>query len=130
MIDARKTREVIGGGSPAVTRTRNPSVNSRMLCQLSYRGLRDLDPERCPVVAWTRVPDGRPLRATGFRVGGIPRPPGGLIAAALGMPPVSPVRAAQIGRTVAAAGRTGQDGRDRKERGHRCAGGCGSSAGS
>ena len=26
------------GGSPGWTRTNNPSVNSRMLCQLSYRG--------------------------------------------------------------------------------------------
>ena len=26
-------------GSPGWTRTNNPSVNSRMLCQLSYRGL-------------------------------------------------------------------------------------------
>ena len=25
--------------SPIWTRTRNPSINSRMLCQLSYRGL-------------------------------------------------------------------------------------------
>src|SRR6478672_592059 len=28
-----------GGSSPGWTRTNNPPVNSRMLCQLSYRGL-------------------------------------------------------------------------------------------
>jgi hypothetical protein len=28
------------GGSPGWTRTNNPPVNSRMLCQLSYRGSR------------------------------------------------------------------------------------------
>src|SRR5215210_3395483 len=33
----RETR-VVPPGSPGWTRTSNPSVNSRMLCQLSYRG--------------------------------------------------------------------------------------------
>jgi hypothetical protein len=33
-----------GDGSPGWTRTNNPSVNSRMLCQLSYRG--SLSPHR------------------------------------------------------------------------------------
>jgi hypothetical protein len=34
----RETR-VVPPGSPGWTRTSNPSVNSRMLCQLSYRGM-------------------------------------------------------------------------------------------
>jgi hypothetical protein len=34
----RETR-VVPPSSPGWTRTSNPSVNSRMLCQLSYRGM-------------------------------------------------------------------------------------------
>ena len=36
---SQATRSVRNACSPAWTRTRNPSVNSRMLCQLSYGGL-------------------------------------------------------------------------------------------
>jgi hypothetical protein len=45
--------------SPDWTRTSNPSINSRMLCQLSYGG--SLGP-------WIRLPHGRvgPYRDTGW----------------------------------------------------------------
>ena len=48
--------------TPTWTRTKNPSVNSRMLCQLSYRG-----------TTWDSVPDEPGVLATGFaraRLGG------------------------------------------------------------
>src|SRR5947208_3325668 len=46
-------------GSPGWTRTTNPPVNSRMLCQLSYRGLlgvrEDIGAERVLTLAYRRT---------------------------------------------------------------------------
>jgi hypothetical protein len=43
--------------SPGWTRTNNPPVNSRMLCQLSYRG--PAAKRRSQSSVWTRVPQSR-----------------------------------------------------------------------
>ena len=49
--------------SPIWTRTRNPSINSRMLCQLSYGGLRSTTPRTGPGTAsWPHDDSASPYR--------------------------------------------------------------------